>query len=447
MRSIRGRLILTLFVLWTSVWGAVAYSTFERSGHEVGELMDAQLAQTANVLRQIALAGHLPELFSGPQPLMPLGHPYESKISFQLWRDGVLIGRFGAAPDEPLGHQQGFSDHLIGDTHWRVFGMPASQPGEVLYVAQSYSIRNELIEYLTLHALRPVLWSLPLSVLLIWMAVTDGLRPLRDLTRDIRLRSSEQLDPIDTRRVPVEINPLAQALNGLMQRLERTLAAERHFAADASHELRTPFTAIRAHAQIALRSQDPEERGNALRQLMRGIDRATQLIAQLLILSRLRDTEARSSIRVASLTKTVLQVEQDKQAAAQAKGIALILRVPPDGPCMVSAAPPVLAILVRNLVENAIKFTPAHGQVVLIVREDPGRVLLQVVDSGRGIPVADRERVFDRFYRPPGQTEAGSGLGLAIVRRICELLGAEIVLRDNPEGTGLLVEVCFRKAL
>jgi hypothetical protein len=287
MSSIRRRLLLSLFIVWATTWIAVAAVSLDRANHEVGELMDAQLAQTAHVLRQITQAGNLPDVVSTSQGLSPIGHAYEAMLSFQLWRDGKLISRFGAAPDEPLGNAPGFSTQVIADTQWRVFGLSTNDASETLYVGQSYAIRQELIEYLTLHALRPILWSMPLAVLLIWLAVTDGLRPLRRLRSQITHRSADQLDPIEMRSIPTEIRPLTAALNGLMKRLDRALAAERHFAADASHELRTPFAAIRTHAQIAQRSKDAQERHEALAQLIRGIDRASHLISQLLILSRL----------------------------------------------------------------------------------------------------------------------------------------------------------------
>ena len=181
MSSIHHRLLLLLLGSWTAVWLAVAVITLDRSGHEVAELLDAQLAQTARVLGQITLAGNLPGLEGLPQVLSPLDHPYESKISFQLWREGELISTFGGAPPGPLAVTFGFSDRDAGETKWRVYGLATSRPDGALFVAQSYAIRHELIEFLTIQALQPILWSLPLTVLLIWFAVRDGLRPLRRL--------------------------------------------------------------------------------------------------------------------------------------------------------------------------------------------------------------------------------------------------------------------------
>lgn len=446
MRSIRHRLLLSLFVVWATIWIAVAAVSLDRSEHEVGELMDAQLAQTAHVLLQLMRAGSLPDRASQPQSLSPIGHPYESMISFQRWRQGKLVSTFGAAPTEPLAQAPGFSDHRIADTHWRVFGLPTGRTDEIIFVGQSYAIRNELIQYLTLHALRPILWSMPLAVLLIWLAVTDGLRPLRRLTSQVARRSAEQLDPIDPSRSPIEIQPLTLALNGLMRRLDRALAAERHFAADASHELRTPFTIIRAHAQIARRSQRPQERDHALDLLIQGIDRASHLISQLLILSRLHHRGGDGGPESCSLAAVAAEVVDDKSLTAKSSGVTLSLHCPPDDPALVEIPPAPLAILVANLLDNAIKFTAYGGQARITVKPRREQVVLCVEDSGPGIPAKDRARVFDRFYRAAGQTAPGAGLGLSIARRICDLYDADIELLDaETSATGLLVEVRFRR--
>jgi signal transduction histidine kinase len=443
MTSIRRRLLILLLGSWTTVWLAVAVITLERSGHEVAELLDAQLAQTARVLCQITRAGNLPDLEGMPHVLSPLDHPYESKISFQLWRGGELISNFGGAPRGPLAEAVGFSDRDIGDTRWRVYGLSTGEPDGTLFVAQSYAIRHELIEFLTLHALQPVLWSLPLTVLLIWFAVSDGLRPLSRLAVAIGRRSAERLLPIDESAVPTEIRTLTNALNGLMERLDEALSAERRFASDASHELRTPLAVIRTHAQIAKRSKDPAERAEALEALIAGVDRAAHLCSQLLALARLDPEAAESVHRAASLVDAVAQAVDDKQIAARVKAVALTDALPEDDPCTVAVDPSALGVLVSNLIDNAIKYTPAGGRVRISVRTRGDRIVLQVRDSGPGIPEVDRERVLERFYRRDGQVAAGAGLGLSIVRRICELYGAEISLLDGGDGPGLCVEVTF----
>jgi signal transduction histidine kinase len=447
MNSIRRRLLLALLGIWVMVWVAVALISLDRSGHEIAELLDAQLAQTARVLHELTLVGPLSVAAAAPQKLSPVGHPYEFKLSFQRWQGDRLIASFGAAPAQPLAPTPGFSDQSLGGAQWRVFGLPGALPGEVVFVAQNYTIRQEMIRFLTIHALQPVLWSLPLTVFLIWWAVSDGLRPLQRVARDIGRRSAERLEPIDGRNVPMEIRPLTEALNGLMERLDQTLATERRFAADASHELRTPFTIIRTYAQIAQRSTAPDERSAALDQLIKGVDRATHLIAQLLTLARLQDDEHdvhRVSGRgFASLAKAAARAVTDRQAAAGARTIGLTAVLQDADPCVVPVPATVLEVLVGNLIENGIKYTPPGGQVRVAVLRQREHLLLRVTDSGPGIPVGDRQRVFDRFYRPAGQPEPGAGLGLAIVRRLGDRYGIEIALGEGEDGAGLRVDLIF----
>jgi signal transduction histidine kinase len=444
MTSIRRRLLMLLLGSWTIVWLAVAVITLDRSGHEIAELLDAQLAQTARVLCQITQAGHLPDLQEVPQFLSPLDHPYESKISFQLWRAGELISTFGGAPPGPLAEVVGFSDRDTGETKWRAYGLATGQPGETLFVGQSYAIRHELIEFLTLQALQPILWSLPLTVLLIWFAVSDGLRPLSRLAGDIGKRSAERLLPIDESNVPAEIRPLTNALNRLMGQLDQALSAERRFASDASHELRTPLAVIRTHAQIAKRSKSPAERDKALQDLISGVDRATHLCSQLLVLARLDPEAAESLHRTASLADAVAQAVEDERAVARVKSVAVTDALPEGDPCLVAVDPSALGVLVCNLLDNAIKYSPEGGWVRIGAMSPGGRVVLQVVDSGPGIPAVDRARVLERFYRRDGTSVPGAGLGLSIVQRICALYGAKISLGDGDDGQGLCVEVTFR---
>jgi signal transduction histidine kinase len=447
--SIRNRLLLSLLSLWTVIWAAIAMVVVERSHHEVEELLDAELAQMAHVLRSIARNGDLQDMGSAGQVLEPIGHPYETKISFQLWDGQHLLAAFGAAPSARLAAQPGYSDQRIGAGEWRVFGLPCDEQEQILYVAQDYSIRRELVRYLTFNALQPILWSLPLAVLLIWLAVSDGLRSLSRLAHDVAARSDRRLEPVPADEVPMEVRPLVAALNGLMAQLRQTLSLERRFAADASHELRTPLAIIRTHAQIAQRMVDTPAAREALDHIAQGVERATRLVEQLLELSRLSYERARRESDRGSLLLAITDVAEDRRAAAQRKGIELDLSVPPDDIFTVGVPPAMLRVLLTNLVDNAIKFTPAGGQVSVTLDRTGEHVRLTVSDTGPGIPADARDRVFERFHRAPDQRAPGAGLGLSIVKRICELHRALIRLRDaapdgQPQGMpGLRVEVLF----
>lgn len=440
MTSIRRRLLIALFTLWVSVWVAIALITLNRAGHEIGELLDAQLAQTARVLA--ALWRPTATATPGAPPLSPVGHPYEAKLSCQYWQGGRLRASFGAAPGDALGQGPGFSDHEVGGLRWRVFGLPGAAPDEMLFVAQSYSIRQELINYLTVQALWPVLWSLPLAAALIWLAVGDGLRPLTQLARSIARRSPAHLEPVDAAHVPLEVRPITDALNQLLGQLAGALAGERRFAADASHELRTPFAIIRTHAQIARRSQDAAERQQALDHLLLGVERASRLIGQLLTLARLQDGPSPTAGATA-LTQAVTRAVAERTADARLRGLVLTATTPEGDPVVIAARPVLIELLLRNLIDNGLKFTPAPGWVHVELGLHGQTPVLRVSDAGPGIPAPERARVFDRFYRSREQRVAGTGLGLAIVGQVCALLKASIALRDGPDGRGLCVEVTF----
>lgn len=457
MTSIRTRLMVSLLILWTIIWAAIALVVIERAHHEVEELLDAELAQMALVLRSMGLLGNLADLGADGQQTDSLGHPYETRISFQLWDGDQLLARLGAAPQERLADRLGFTDQTFGNVRWRVFGLPCDNSERELFVAQDYAIRREMVSYLSFNALQPILWSLPLAVLLIWLAVSDGLRPLSQLARAVAERSDRRLEPIDDEAIPAEVRPVIAALNTLMQQVRRTLALERRFSADASHELRTPMAIIRTHAQIAQRAQDPAQRNQALDSISRGIDRATRVVAQMLAMSRIRHDRALREGDSASLLLAVSEVLEDRRQVAEAAGLELQQRVVGNDIFVVGVSASMLKVLVANLIENAIKFTPPGGRVLAAIDADADadEIRLNVSDTGPGIPADRRERVFYRFYREPGQEEPGAGLGLSIVKRICDLHGARVELHDaqpadadadantDGAGCGLRVEIHF----
>jgi two-component system sensor histidine kinase QseC len=429
--SIRNRLLASLFGLWVTVWAAITLVTVERANHEVEELLDAELAQTANVLRSIALAGNLPNVGRRPHTLTPSGHPYEIKISFQLWDGDTLTSAFGGAPDTRLAENFGYSDTDLNGKTWRVFGLPGVDSSQALYVAQDHEIRRELVEYLTLHALQPILWSLPIALMMIWLAVSDGLRTLRRLANEVAERSDRRLAPISEVELPTETVPLVRALNALMEKVRQTLSIERRFAADASHELRTPLAIIRTHTQVAARAGDAKERKQALENALGGVDRAARMITQLLSLSRLNYDSAKRESDSGSLLLAVCDVLDGRRAAAAERFIQVTDRLPTSDICVVAVPTAILDVLIGNLVDNAIKFTPEGGRVSIEVTAVGADALrLTVCDTGPGIPADQREQVFERFCRRADDKQPGAGLGLSIVARICDLHGAKITLSD-----------------
>jgi signal transduction histidine kinase len=275
---------------------------------------------------------------------------------------------------------------------------------------------------------------------LIWRLVGRELKSLESTTQAIARRSPESLEPIEVREVPEEIQPLVAALNGLLARLGGALGRQREFIADAAHELRTPLTALRLQLQLAERARDDEARAQAHARLREGIARAVHLVEQLLALARQdpdAPVESSSEVDLGHLAQGVVEAHQ---AAAAARG--LELAVDAGAGVAVTGERAALRTLVDNLVDNALRYTPS-GRVTVRVAREGGKAILEVEDSGPGIPAAERGRAFARFYRGESAAEGGSGLGLAIVKRIAERHGGEVQLLDAREAPGLRVRVTF----
>ncbi len=297
-------------------------------------------------------------------------------------------------------------------------------------------LRHELDEHFIEGLLTPLLFGLPLLGGWIWFATWRGLRPLDEVAAELGKRAPERLDPVAPPVAPREIRPLLEALNKLFARVDRALDNERRFTADAAHELRTPLAAIAAQAQVALRARDAAERDHAIEQLATSARRASHLVEQLLTLARL-DPAAGLPMAMVRLDELAVAICADHGAAALEKNIALELAAP--APASLMANDGMLRILLRNLLDNAVRYTPAGGKVSVGVTADT----LTVSDSGPGIPADQRSQVLWRLHRLASQDIEGSGLGLSIVARIAELHGAHLELADGIGQPGLAVSVTF----
>lgn len=305
-------------------------------------------------------------------------------------------------------------------------------------------VQKELAEHLIESLLSPLLFGLPLLGGWIWFATRRGLAPLDGIAREVGARAPDRLDPVVPVEAPREVRPLLDALNSLFGRVAGALDTERRFTADAAHELRTPLAAIVAQAQVAQRARDDAERIHALDQIATSARRAGRLVEQLLTLARL-DPAAGLALATVRLDELAAEVCADHGTLALDKHIALALDAPEE--TIVQGHADLLRILLRNLLDNALRYTPAGGKVDVGVTAQAGTVCLSVSDSGPGIPAAERANVLRRFHRLAGQEIEGSGLGLSIVVRIAELHQAEVRLgegldRDGPKG--LAVQVIFR---
>ncbi|WP_455222874.1 ATP-binding protein [Kaarinaea lacus] len=466
--SIRRRLLANLLVTIAFVSSITLILSYHDAHHEVQELFDAQLAQSGRVLQALLL----PELLVSPssdlQALLErftrlpnnkmekyddeihaLGHEYERKLAFQVWgRDKNLLLRSATAPSTALSvaalepANRGFSDEVVGAFDWRVFSLWDESEQHLIQVAERYDVRDELTTKISRQLITPSLISLPFLGLMIWIGIGRGLRPVQKAAEEIIRRDPDYLEPMDVGPVPSEIKPLVNSLNRLFSRLKNALETERRFTDDAAHELRTPLAALKTQAQVSLRATDDAERQQALRQVVNSVDRATHLVEQMLTLSRLDPSASllvREKINLHELSADV--VAQLVPVALQ-KNIEIEIIGSEDA--VVFVEPVSVSILIRNLVDNAIRYTPVHGEVVLNIDQQPDhQVILSVADSGPGIDAALQGRVFDRFYRITGNASSGCGLGLSIVKRVADLNGLQVELKNKEEGRGLIASVYF----
>lgn len=466
--SIRRRLIANLLITIAFVSLITLGLSYNDARHEVQELFDAQLAQSGRVLQALLL----PELLVGPsddlQKLLErftrlpsnglekyedeahaLGHEYERKLAFQVWnRDKQLLLHSATAPLVALSPNaldpvnRGFSDEIVGAFDWRVFSLWDDSEQYLIQVGERYDVRDELTTKISRQLITPSLVSLPFLGLMIWIGIGRGLRPVQKVAEEVTRRDPEYLESMDVGPVPSEIKPLVGSLNRLFDRLKNALETERRFTDDAAHELRTPLAALKTQAQVSLRATDDAERQQALRQVVNSVDRATHLVEQMLTLSRLDPTTTllvREKINLHELTADV--VAQLVPVAMQKN---IDVEITGSETAIVLVEPISMSILIRNLVDNAIRYTPAHGEVVVNIEQQPDhQVILSVVDTGPGIDPVLQGRVFDRFYRVTGNSSPGCGLGLSIVRRVADLNGLRVELKNKEQGTGLIASVYF----
>ncbi|HRX71315.1 MAG TPA: ATP-binding protein [Candidatus Competibacteraceae bacterium] len=431
MISIRQRLLIGLLAGLSGVLGLSGYATYRQARAEINTLFDYQLRQTALAMRQqnlLALA------------LNREADEGEGDLLIQVWdRQRGLLYVSRKPWELPFATEPGFADLLWQNERWRLFTLPAGD--RIVQVAQPLQVRRRMSADIALRNLAPFLLLLPVMGLVVWFGVGAGLRPLSRLAADLQQRRPEALEPVAAERLPAELTPLASALNGLLARLTQTLDAQRQFIADAAHELRTPLTAVRLQAEMAQRITTDEERAEALDTLRAGLTRASHLVEQLLAMARLDATSTTGRLESLDLLALAKQGVADYAAIADDRDLDLGLL--PSDAVMVAGEPGELHTLLGNLIDNALRYTPTGGRVDVQVRRVGREAVLSVTDTGPGIPVKERERVFDRFYRGPHTAAPGSGLGLAIVKRIASRHQARIDLREGESGAGLQATVCL----
>jgi len=448
--SVKRRLLFMLLAAVTAAWLITVLMSYRDARRQVDALLDAHLAQSAALLAaQVGEEFH--ERDEGEEEGEEIDaddlthlHQYSRQVVFQIWQDGrQLLLHSANAPRERLAAQEkGFSDAVHDGERWRVFSLWSGAGRPLIQVGERHEVRDRIVGSITRHLLQPLLIALPGLAVLIWLGVTRALKPLTVLSAQITQRDSENLTPLEATEAPVEVAPLVESLNRLFARVRASLDDERRFTADAAHELRTPLAALKVQAQVAQAATTDSERRRALDNVIVGCDRAAHLVEQLLTLARLEPGRPGGHWQRCDLRALAAATLAELAPLALRKHIELELD--PGPPAPVDGNPDLLRILLRNLVDNAVRYSPNSRVVRLVVTPERTRVALSVTDQGPGLAPEEREKVWRRFYRILGSGETGSGLGLSIVKRITDVHQATVSLDEGDHGQGLRVTVIFR---
>ena len=393
--SLKRRLLLTLLSVVALVWLATAAYSYFDTRHEINRVLDAHLAQSASLI--VAQVGHeFEEIDLEHAPQLP---ERARRVAFQIWEQGRVLRLHSVnAPQNRLSpREEGFSDIRIDGKGWRVFSTWDARRHFLVQVGERDEARREIATGVAANLLAPLLVALPVLGLSVWFGIGRTLSPLRALGRQVEERKQEDLRAFTVDDAPVEVAPLVRGLNALFERVGHLIENERRFTADAAHELRTPLAALRTHAQVARAAADDEERRSALDSVIAGCDRAARLVEQLLTLARLDPNLVQGRAEPCDLRVLAQEVIADLAPAALARKVEIELAG--GGPAAAEGHPGLIAVMLRNLVDNAIRYCSAGGAVRVEVAGTPAGASVSVTDDGPGIPSEERTKVGQRFYQ------------------------------------------------
>jgi len=444
--SLQRRLLLYLLVCAPLVWGIALYFSIDRARHEVNELYDTELIRIARQVQSTlgpAFAGSAAPLPPGPaEGSADAGESDVRDLAVAVWDSKgqlVLSDREGAQlTNRP--NRAGFFEEQVSGKAWRVYYLQSLDGRWLVAAGQGAYERDELVYALTLSHVIPWLIVLPILLAVMAWAVRRALAPMAELTTDLKHRKAEDLRPIPDDNTPVELKPMLGAMNGLFSRIEALLVRERRFTADAAHELRTPLAILRAQWDVVRRSASPQERARAEAGMSAGFDRMGRLVTQMLALSRVESAELPAFTEVA-WPPIVEQATSDCLALAERRRIELSCEWPPKGkhPMPLMGNEHLLTVLLRNLLDNAVRYAPTGTSVTLRFTQDS----VEIDNAGPPLDGEQLARLGERFYRPDGQAEGGSGLGISIARRIATLHGLELQFGTTGAGEGVRVRLSF----
>ncbi|RED33278.1 two-component system sensor histidine kinase QseC [Rhodopseudomonas thermotolerans] len=438
--SLRLRLFVVLLGATGAVWIAAVGWIYTSSQRELEHVLDTRLQEAARMVVSLvgSMEGRLPETLPNLQPPVTGGN-YERQLSCQVWSlQGTMIARSSGAPEQRLSDQpSGFSERLIDGETWRIYAIEDEGRGFRVLVGDRLGLRDRLVADLIKGLLWPALLIAPLLGVLIWVSVGRGLRPLQAIASDLVGRGADDMRPVDASRAPSEVKPLTEALNALFDKVSLARRHEREITAFAAHELRSPLTALKTQAQVALAANDPAVSRAALQQILLAVDRATRLVRQLLTLARLdahAEIDDRGRVAMRALIEDVVR------ATPRADGIVVTVDEA-LGDAVWSGNRECLELAIRNLHENAVQYMPGGGEVRWRLDDTPRAIIVE--DTGPGVPADELDKIGQRFFRGRNKSAIGSGLGLAIASLALARSGAEISFGNRPSGSGFQVRIAI----
>lgn len=444
MMSIRRRTLTLIIGLLLAGLGVISVYNLHDSNHEIAEVYDAQLAQNARLLQgvmrmplaskeQADLYQAFNKALGEAEPRID-GHPYESKIAFQVWnaKGEVLVHTASAPSLSAPPSTPGFNDVVdLNNRQWRAFMLEDKQNQLLVWVGERSDVRTDLVDRIVRHTLWPnILGSLILAAM-IWLAIGWGLKPLANMAATLRARHSGSLEPLNLDPLAAELEPMQAALNRMLAHIQEVLGRELRFIADAAHEMRTPLAVLRVHAQNLLEAGTEQERRDSLEHLIAGVDRTSRLVNQLLTMARMEPQPGASTPRCIDLAATIRESLIQLTPWLLSKRLELAFDVSDAlSPVRVDAS--AINIALNNLVTNAANFSPANGLITVRLTQQNDHYELSVEDDGPGIDESERERLFERFYSRAN--DQGAGLGLTIVQAIAVRMGGQVRLENRARG-------------
>jgi len=431
LSSIRVFLVAGILATLTLFNFVAALRGYQSSMDEAELLFDNQLLDFARLVARLDVDDNHSEL------------RLSNNLAFQVWEQGKLLAMSYHAPETPItGLQNGFDYSNFDGYRWRTYTRHETASDRWVIVAERTDLRFVLAENVVLESILPILLSIPLIGLLIWLIVSHGLKPLTALSTELRNKHVNDLGPVRTKNSRRELQQVIQSINGFMARLSQGLEREKRFSADAAHELRTPISALKV--QLHNLAGEIDTKSDTWQELENGVERMQHLVEQLLTLYRMNPDKFAENSQETDLYLVCENVIAQQYSLVEARKQQLALE---GEHCLINGDAFALETMVSNLIGNASKYTPEEGTLLVTVHQEGDRVILDVEDSGPGIPEAERDRIFDRFYhseKPQGAGEApGCGLGLTIVSHVAELHHAHVEVGDSCFATGSKFSISF----